>query len=100
MAHPGTAAAKRPSAPVILWSQPVPRYHFNVEDGHSTIDEVGTELPNLTAARQEAVRAAGALIAEHAGRFWETAEWKVVVTDDKGLVLFTLHFFATDGAAA
>ena len=34
----------------------MPRYHFNVHDGVSLPDRDGVELPNLPAARKEAVR--------------------------------------------
>jgi len=33
----------------------MPRYFFNVEDDRTIIDQEGTDLPNLRAAREEAV---------------------------------------------
>ena len=76
----------------------MPRYHFNVEDGQSVVDPEGTVLPDLQAARREAVRLAAGLLDDNAAEFWATGEWNLVVTDDTGLVLFTLTFFAQESA--
>jgi hypothetical protein len=46
----------------------MPRYYFHVEDHHTDIDEVGTELPDLEAARSEAVRAAGEILRDGAAK--------------------------------
>lgn len=74
----------------------MPRYFFHVEDGQVFSDLQGTELPDLGAARREAVRFAGALLADQPEAFWGTGEWKMRVSDDRNLTLFTLLFLATD----
>ncbi len=73
----------------------MPRFHFNVHDGHSTPDPDGSDLPNLTTARAEAVKLAGTLISEEGAAFWNGEGWRMDVTDDDGLLLFKLHFIAT-----
>lgn len=78
----------------------MPRYHFNVEDGRSTPDPEGTELPDLESARREAVRLAGRLLDDDPAQFWSHGLWRVVVTDDAGRTLFTLDFRARDGESA
>src|ERR1700680_3465421 len=40
----------------------MPRYFFNVEDDRTIIDQEGTDLPNLRAAREEAVSTSAELL--------------------------------------
>ncbi len=73
------------------------RYFFNVEDGVSIPDKIGTELPNLRTARMEAVRLSGKLLHEEPDTFWASGEdWKMIVTGPDGFILFSLHFAAFD----
>ena len=37
------------------------RYYFNVHDGASVLDHIGTDLPSITAARKEALQIAEGL---------------------------------------
>ncbi|HEY8571366.1 DUF6894 family protein [Phenylobacterium sp.] len=76
----------------------MPRYHFNLEDGESVLDPEGTELPNLTVARSEAVRMAGRLLEDNPASIWAQGDWRMVVTDDAGVVLFTLSIAAMEAA--
>jgi uncharacterized protein DUF6894 len=77
----------------------VPRYHFNIRDGRSHADTDGTILPSLEAARIEAVRLSGELLRESPETFWSSAFWEMEVADERGLILFTLHFSSTDAPA-
>ena len=45
------------------------RYFFNVQDGEAYPDLQGTELTDLNSARKEAIRFAGALMADSPDRF-------------------------------
>jgi len=74
----------------------MPRYHFNVHDGTDLPDVEGTELPSLDHARREAVRYSGCLLRDHADAFWTGEEWRMDVTDERGLILFSLMFVATN----
>ncbi|CAN5440093.1 hypothetical protein BH10PSE12_BH10PSE12_38460 [soil metagenome] len=78
----------------------MPRYHFHVKDGQDYQDLQGTLLPDLAAARREALRFTGALLGEEVNQFWEGTTWAMIVTDDKGNVLFNLAFQATDDPLA
>jgi len=73
----------------------MPIYHFNVHDGVSMPDPEGHELPDLDAAKREAISLSGNLIRDMGEEFWQGDEWKLEVTDDLGLILFSLVFFAT-----
>jgi hypothetical protein len=77
----------------------MPLYHFNVEDGRKYPDITGTEFDNLEAARTEAVKRSGTLLRDNAESFWGGHGWKLVVTDDHHMVLFTLHFLAVSSPA-
>ena len=74
----------------------MPRFHFNVHDGTNIPDVEGAELPNLDAARREAVKLSGALLRDHADQFWTGEQWTMDVTDERGLILFSLLFVATN----
>ena len=74
----------------------MPRFFFHVEDRP---DDEGTELPSVAAAKCEAVRYAGKLICDEADTFWDSAEFGMVVTDEKGLILFSLTLSGTEAPA-
>ena len=78
-------------------SERMPRYHFNIRDDAPARDVNGAELSGLAAARVEAVRLAGDLLRDRAVTFWDDEEWRLDVTNARGLLLFTLHLVATDG---
>jgi hypothetical protein len=72
----------------------MPRFFFHVHDGTSIRDDEGTDLPDMFAAQEEAIRLSGALLGEMGGKFWNGTEWSLEVTDDAGRLLFTLRFVA------
>lgn len=76
----------------------MPRFFFHVTDSRSYPDLQGTDLPDIRAARREAVRFSGSLLAKAADTFWDGQEWHMRVTDESDLTLFTLMFIGTDGA--
>ena len=78
----------------------LPRFHFNVFDGITSIDQDGTELPDIHSARQEALILAGAMIEDSAKRNELGEDWRLEVTDDAGLLLFRLDFTMAESAAA
>ena len=68
----------------------VPHFHFNVLDGTAYIDKIGVELASLNEAKREAMRYAGAMLADSAGVSRPDREWRIEVTDHQGLALFRL----------
>lgn len=70
----------------------MPRFHFNVYDGRTTIDQVGTDLDNLNEAKLEAIWLAGRMISENFEHICSCAEWRLEVADDQGLVMIRLDF--------
>lgn len=72
----------------------MPRYFFHVHDGTTLPDYVGTELPDLEAAKHKAVQIAGKLLQERPDLFWKGDEWFLDCCDSTDLILFALHFTA------
>ncbi|HEX8413231.1 MAG TPA: hypothetical protein VF637_05020 [Sphingomicrobium sp.] len=77
----------------------MPRYFFHVADGCDYPDLQGTELANLSAARQEALRFTGMLLSEKSESFWSGEEWVMRIADAHDLTLFTLTCLANDAPA-
>lgn len=77
----------------------MPVYHFNVHDGSDFPDRDGIALPDLQAARRQALQLAGELLRDQGENFWNGEDWKVEVTDAANLVLFTILFAAFDAPA-
>jgi hypothetical protein len=63
-------------------------------------DDVGVDLPNLHAARVQALVLAGGLLNEDPEKFLDGDEWQTEVRDEHGLTFFTFAFVATDAPAA
>lgn len=74
----------------------MPRFYFDITDNETTVDNYGVELEGLNAARIEAVRLSGEVLQSWPDRFWSVGQWSCSVRDETGLVLFVLHFFATE----
>jgi len=60
----------------------MPRYYFNIEDGHTTIDNEGSEHPDLQAARQEALVTSSETLRDGGGPHLSSGQpWRLWVTD-------------------
>jgi hypothetical protein len=77
----------------------MPFFHFEVRTPTRVLITVGAKLPDHTAARVEAAKRIGALLAEHAGQLWVDEEWEMDVTDETGLILYSIHVAAMRSAA-
>ena len=75
------------------------RFFFDIRDGQDLPDDIGTELPDLDTAKQEAAQLAGRLLLDRPGEFWHTDKWQVRVRGDDGEVLLTLLVLAVPGRA-
>ncbi len=93
----GTAPAGGPeflaAEPVVVLEEALDLVHDLRAQVLQVLD--GSELPDLQAAREEAVALAGALLKEASEKFWSGEQWHMDVTDGNGLVLFRLDFSAT-----
>jgi hypothetical protein len=77
----------------------MPRYFFDITDGHFDPDTEGTELPDIYAAPAEAIRASGEMLSDLGAKFWNGGEWKMEVRDEARRRLFTLRFSAEEHEA-
>jgi hypothetical protein len=79
----------------------MPRYYYHVHDGRRILDDEGTDMPGLGAARGLAIARSGEILTDGAaGSLWSGEPWRMWVTDGPngdGKTLFTLRFEATEG---
>src|SRR4051812_24927892 len=72
-------------------SSQMPRFFFNSEDGEFVADVLGTELPDLEAARAGAIAMAGELLRDTPQQVAADGRLAVTVTDEWGLTVFTVE---------
>jgi len=72
----------------------MPLYFFDISGGELIVDDVGSELPNLAAARNEAIRYSAEVLSTASERFWNCEMWTMLVQDERRRLLFTLKFLA------
>lgn len=70
----------------------MPTFFFNVYDDLAATDEDGLELPDLDAAKAEAVRGARALACEQVTRGRLNLSHRIEVTDEIGRTVATVTF--------
>jgi hypothetical protein len=74
----------------------LPRYHLNIDHGAHHRDNGGVVLPDLEAARREALRYSCEQLGALDDRFWTGEAWTLEVTDAAHLMLFQLTFIASN----
>ena len=78
----------------------VPRYFFNIQKDDHEPDRVGADLPDLAAAQVEAARMMGEDMRDYPALFLNDEEWQIAVSDERGLVLFTVYGSALGSSPA
>jgi hypothetical protein len=78
----------------------MPCYFFHVIVGCQIIDNDGTELPGLRAARIKVIHLAGSILRDERDEFWNSEEWHMNTTDAPGHSVLKLHFSADDQGIA
>ena len=74
----------------------MPRFYFHCVGASRIPDVDGLVLPDLETAQSEAVRFAGEVLLSEPDLIRERGQWRVEVTDDKGILLFTFLAIAID----
>ncbi len=77
----------------------MPQSSINLRTASSIADSWPVERDDLTALRVELARFVGEMLKDHANQIWADEDWRVDVTDEKGLILYVMHVSATDTAA-
>jgi hypothetical protein len=75
-----------------LITPPMPLYFFNVYNDEDTVDEEGQDLPDLDAAREEAIISARALICEGVHDGEVTLSHRIEVLDQSRRPALTVTF--------
>jgi hypothetical protein len=75
------------------------RYFFHMLGDELVTDDEGTELPSALHAREAATRFAGELVRERPELVLDAGLLRVEVTDDAGLILFSILVLANDAPA-
>ena len=70
----------------------VPRYFFHLYNDIVAIDEEGQELPDLAAARDEALRNARAIAADSVTKGKLSLKHRIDVADESGACVATVYF--------
>jgi hypothetical protein len=76
------------------------QFYFHTESDTRRSDTVGEGLPSLEDARTEAVRLCAGMMQDGAREFWGTKPWTMTVTDETGLIFFTLEVHGQDAPVA
>jgi hypothetical protein len=77
----------------------VPLYHIGLRSETHLNETLDVERDDLTGLRVELASFVGELLKDHAELVWEDQDWRVDVTDDKGLILYVMEIHASDTAA-
>ena len=70
----------------------MPRYYFHLHNGATARDEEGRELPDLNAARQEAIRAARELMGEDIKEGLLRLGHRIEIGDENGAEVLVVPF--------
>lgn len=76
------------------------RYFFHLTSTHDTPDTEGAELEHVEAARCHAVKMIADVLCEAPAEYWKAEVYRVTVTDESRLILFTVEMISMDSAAA
>jgi hypothetical protein len=79
----------------------MPRFFFHTNNPLERVvqDDGGMDYPNIHLAKCEAVAYAGRLLCDTAEHFWDYGDFELTVTDDRGLILFTMRVVGTEAPA-
>ena len=75
------------------------RYNIELRSVSHVATTLEIERDNLKELRTEVAQFVGELLKDHAEQVWTDEDWQVEATDESGLILFTMHIFASDTAA-
>jgi uncharacterized protein DUF6894 len=67
------------------------RYFFNVQYGKLSLDKIGEDLPDDTAAWHEATLVAGEMFKDIDGKFQPGRQWDLEVTNEQGEPLYLIR---------
>ena len=73
----------------------MPRFHIELRSTSHVASTVDIDRDDLDGVRVEVAQFVGELLRDHADQIWKDEDWQVEATDENGLILFTMHIFAS-----
>lgn len=79
----------------------MPRFYFHTNHPaeRNVQDDEGMDFANIHDAKCQAVAYAGRLLCDAAEHFWDSGDFELTVTDESGLILFTMRVVGTEAPA-
>ena len=77
----------------------MPRFNIELRTETHVSETFATETDDVDALRIEVARFVGDLLKDHAAQIWVDEDWRIDATDEKGLILFVMHVYASSTAA-
>jgi hypothetical protein len=74
-------------------------YNIELRTEKQVWETLAVESADLTALRIEVASFVGELLKDHAGKIWADEDWRVDVTDERGLILYVMHVSAVQAPA-
>lgn len=74
----------------------MPQYFFNTSNGSPHIDDAGMNLPDIGAARREAVRYGGSLLSDDPDMVMQDNGFRIDVVDEAGSRCFAVRVTIED----
>ena len=78
----------------------MPLFHFSVQDGRNDTPRSVLQLPDVFAAKAEALQLAGQMLRDNDRKASFDEDWRIEVTDAVGMVLFRMHISLSTSTAA
>lgn len=75
-------------------------FHTNHPSERGVQDDEGYVFASVHAAKCEAVAYAGRLLADSAQHFWDTGDFELTVTNERGVILFMMRVVGFEADAA
>jgi hypothetical protein len=70
------------------------QYNIELRTESHVSETLVVEMEDLTALRVEVARFVGEMLRDHAGQIWVDEDWRMDVTDEKGLILYVMQIQA------
>jgi hypothetical protein len=74
-------------------------FHTNNRAERSVQDDVGMDFPSVHEAKCAAVKYAAQLLSDSTEHFWDSADFELTITDQKGLILFSMRVVGIEAPA-
>jgi hypothetical protein len=78
----------------LLWEARMAKFNIELRTESHVSETLEVEMKDLTALRVEVARFVGEMLREHASQIWADEDWRIDVTDQKGLILYIMQIQA------